>query len=149
MLYSFKNSGFTLLELLLVLAIAGLMTAIAVPNLQPMLARMQLQSAVQDVASGLRYARGQALISGRERTFLLDVEHHFYKLSAKHKSYGLPESVQLELFTAEQEIADDAAASIRFFPDGSSTGGRVTLTASGRKRWVDVNWLTGAVIIRE
>ncbi|MGA7117479.1 MAG: hypothetical protein WBY12_09835 [Hyphomicrobium sp.] len=38
---------------------------------------------------------------------------------------------------------------MRFFPDGSSTGGRVTLVAGERKRLLDINWLTGAVIIKD
>jgi general secretion pathway protein H len=61
----------------------------------------------------------------------------------------LPESVRLGLFTAEAELSGEGLGSIRFYPDGSSTGGRVSLEAAGKRRLVDVNWLTGAVVIRE
>jgi general secretion pathway protein H len=47
--------------------------------------------------------------------------------------------------TSDQSSGD--IARIRFFPDGSSTGGRITLR-SGRREWhVNVSWLTGAISI--
>jgi general secretion pathway protein H len=81
--------------------------------------------------------------------FSLDVNHHTYQVSGRRKNYALPESVRLGLFTAEAELSGEGLGSIRFYPDGSSTGGRVSLEAAGKRRLVDVNWLTGAVVIRE
>lgn len=141
--------GFTLLEMILVLVIAATVAAVAVPNLEPALANMQLRAATRDIASALRYARGQALSRGREAVFSLDVDRHIYQVSGRRKAYGLPTSVQLGLFTAETELSGQGQGSIRFYPDGSSTGGRVSLDALGKRRLVDVNWLTGAVVIRE
>lgn len=141
--------GFTLLEMILVLVIAATVAAVAVPNLEPALANMQLRAATRDIASALRYARGQALSRGREAVFSLDVDRHIYQVSGRRKAYGLPISVQLGLFTAETELSGQGQGSIRFYPDGSSTGGRVSLDAMGKRRLVDVNWLTGAVVIRE
>jgi len=141
--------GFTLLEMILVLVIAATVAAVAVPNLQPALANMQLRAATRDIASALRYARGQALSRGREAVFSLDVDRHSYQVSGRRKDYTLPTSVQLGLFTAETELSSEGQGSIRFYPDGSSTGGRVSVEAAGKRRLVDVNWLTGAVVIRE
>ncbi|WP_036269252.1 GspH/FimT family protein [Methylocaldum szegediense] len=144
-----RQDGFTLLEMLLALAVAAALTAIAVPNLTPLLNRAQLTAAARDIASGLRYARGQALAGAREAIFELDVNRKAYRVSGRQKPFSLPDGVRLSLYTAEQEAGEDGIGSIRFFPDGSSTGGRVTLEAAGKKRLVDVNWLTGEVVIRE
>jgi general secretion pathway protein H len=141
--------GFTLLEMILVLVIAATVAAVAVPNFQPALANMQLRAATRDVASALRHVRGQALSRGREAVFSLNVDRHTYQVSGRRKDYALPASVRLGLFTAEAELSGEGQGSIRFYPDGSSTGGRVSLEAAGKKRLVDVNWLTGAVLIRE
>lgn len=145
----FRSSGFTLMEMLLALAIAAALTAVAVPNVTPLLNRAQLTAATRDIASGLRYVRGQALSGAREATFELDVNHRTYRVSGRRKDFSLPDSVRLSLYTAEREAGEEGVGSIRFFPDGSSTGGRVTLEAAGKKRLVDVNWLTGEVVIRE
>jgi general secretion pathway protein H len=142
--------GFTLLEMMIVLVVAGIVVAVAVPSFQPAITGMQLRSAAQDVASGLRHVRGHALATGREQVFTLNVTNHWYRVSGRKKTYGLPGSVKLDLFTADQEISEDGqGGTIRFYPDGSATGGRVTLSASGRKFRVDVNWLTGAIAVRE
>jgi general secretion pathway protein H len=90
-----------------------------------------------------------ALRQRREIRFKLDIEKHLYSLSDKPKIYRLPESIELKLFTADSEVIDKGKGSVRFFPDGSSTGGRVTLVAGERKRLLDINWLTGAVIIKD
>ncbi|MFM8332280.1 MAG: GspH/FimT family pseudopilin [Candidatus Methylumidiphilus sp.] len=148
--YHINSSGFTLLEMMLVLVVAALLAAVAVPNMQPAMASMQLRSATQDVASALRHTRGQALSRGREAEFALNVKKHFYRVAGRHKPYVLPESVKLELFTADMLMdADEGQGRIVFYPDGSASGGRVTLSGAGRVWVVDVNWLTGGVAVRE
>jgi general secretion pathway protein H len=57
--------------------------------------------------------------------------------------------VKVSLYTAQSETVDETAGRIRFFPDGSATGGQVTLRGGAVQRKVDVNWLTGEVKIRE
>ena len=140
--------GFTILELILVLVVAAIAMAVAVPNLQPAMVNAQLRAATQDVASALRHTRGQALSLGREAAFVLNVNRHFYRVSGRGKPYALPDSVKLSLFTADY-LQGEGQGSIVFYPDGSATGGRVTLKGAGKTRVVDVNWLTGSVVIRE
>ncbi len=55
--------------------------------------------------------------------------------------------MDMKLFTAQSDIADEKTGAIRFYPDGGSNGGRVTLAAGERKFEVDVDWLTGRVAI--
>ena len=45
--------------------------------------------------------------------------------------------------------SEQDTGAIRFFPDGSSTGGRVTLMVGERSYAVDVDWLTGRVRVLE
>ena len=143
-----RQQGFTLLEMILVLGVAGCLAVVAIPNIQPAIASMQLQSATRDVASALRHSRGLALSRGRTAEFVLNVNQHFYKVAGRHKPYALPASVKLSLFTADYLMAE-GQGSIVFYPDGSASGGRVTLEGSGKTNLVDVNWLTGGVVIRE
>ena len=55
--------------------------------------------------------------------------------------------VELKLFTAQSDLVSDKVGAIRFFPDGGSNGGRVTLAAGERKFDIDIDWLTGRVAI--
>lgn len=135
--------------MLLALVIAGLLAAVVVPGLEPLMARARLYSATRDVASALRHARGQAMIRGRETEFELDLAQHTYRVTGRDKSFHLPRQIVLGLFTAEAETVDETLGRIRFFPDGSATGGRVSLDNGVAKHEVDVSWLTGEVKVRE
>jgi general secretion pathway protein H len=55
----------------------------------------------------------------------------------------------LALLPAGTELAEDGLgeAGLMFFPNGTSTGGRVVLAASDGRRAVDVDWLTGRVTV--
>lgn len=129
----------------MVLAIAAAALAVVAPNLGGALARTELTSAAREVASGLRYARGHAMASGRPADFWLDVNGHRYTAGDRPKPRRLPDSVKLTLVTADTQVVRDGRGFIRFFPDGSSTGGKVVLDAAGDRRLVEVNWLTGHV----
>jgi len=64
-----RQSGFSLLELLIVVNLLGLMLAIGWPSLQEMLARQQAQSYIRQFQQHLNFARIMAISSGRTVTF--------------------------------------------------------------------------------
>ncbi len=141
------TSGFTIIELLIVLAIAVGTMAVVGPNLSAGVTSVKFKGAARDIASALRYTRSRAISENTEAEFFIDVNAHVYRVSGKQKRYTLPDDIQLSLFTAESELTGDGQGNIRFFPDGSSTGGRVTLQSEKRKRLIDVNWLTGQITL--
>ncbi|NDE35669.1 MAG: type II secretion system protein GspH [Gammaproteobacteria bacterium] len=113
--------------MLIVLAIAGIVMGTLVPSFGPAIARAQLYSASRDVASALRYTRGHAMIRGEDALFELNTIHHTYRVSGRPKLYHLPPGIELGLFTTSTETLDEGTGRIRFFPDGSATGGRVQI----------------------
>ena len=56
----------------------------------------------------------------------------------------VPPAIGLAVTAAADETSG-ALAAIRFLPDGSSTGGTVTLASGSRRASVGVDWLTGRV----
>ncbi len=146
--HSVRN-GFTLIELLLVLVIIAIASAIAIPNITSGQSSAKLKSAARDVASALRFIRGQALVTQQEKIFTLNLEKNRYQVSDRNKSYKIAEQLEIKLDTAQSEIISEGVGRIRFYPDGSSTGGRVTLTAGEMITQVDVNWLTGEIKIAD
>ena len=65
------------------------------------------------------------------------------------RQIALPESLALRLYSAQSELSSQTTGSIRFFPDGSSTGGAITVSGPKLAYRVNVDWLTGAVAIVE
>ena len=136
-----------MLELLVVLSLMGLMAAMAVPMLSGGVSGSELKGAAREVAAGLRFARSDAVATRRETRLVFDLEQRTFRIDRDARLHALPKKVELKLFTAQSDIADEKTGAIRFYPDGGSNGGRVTIAAGERKYEVDVDWLTGRVAI--
>jgi general secretion pathway protein H len=133
--------------LLLVLLLLGLAYGLAGPMLGSGSAGLEMKAAVRQLAAGLRKARSVAVTERREAVMTVDVAARSFSVTGDTRIYALPQRLELALFTAESELIHDSTGSIRFFPDGSSTGGRVTVAAEGAKQAVDVDWITGRVAV--
>ena len=139
------NNGFTLLELLVVLFIMVLGFAVVGINLSSGSGSAALKVATRDMVSALRYTRGQALMLHQEATMTIDLTENTYTVSDRPKSYIIPKSISLTVVTAQSEVRGNGIGNIRFFPDGSSTGGRITLEQDKLAAEININWLTGQI----
>jgi general secretion pathway protein H len=97
----------------------------------------------------LRLARSEAVATRQETRLVLDVEQRTMHLDREPRARALPRGIEIKLFTAQSDLVDEKVGSIRFYPDGGSNGGRVTLASGERKYDVDVDWLTGRVAIAD
>jgi general secretion pathway protein H len=141
--------GFTLLELLVVLTIAVGIAALVLPNLSNAIGLFELKSGARQMATALQAARGRAIAQDGEVAVIVDVEKRTYQVTGSGEVRPVSPELTLKLETADVEVLSDQVAAIRFFPDGSSTGGRLTLAASGQRYVISVDWLTGRVRIHE
>jgi len=142
-----RGAGVTMIELLIVLSIMAALAAMAAPMLSGEVSGSALKSAAREVAAGLRYARNDAVATRQETRLVFDLEGRTFRIDRDARVHVLPKKVDLKLFTAQSDIADDKTGAIRFYPDGGASGGRVTIAAGERKYEVDVDWLTGRVAI--
>ncbi len=142
-----RTTGVSLLELMIVLTIMAIVAALVVPMLGGGVSNTELRSAARQLASGLRLARSEALAQRRETFLVLDVAGRRFKVDQDPKEHALPRDVELKLYTAQKDLVDEKIGSIRFYPDGGSNGGRITVGSGERKYEIDVDWLTGRVAI--
>ncbi len=139
------EAGLSLLEMLVVLAILALL-ATAMPGLGGGLfggggAQAQ-EAAVRSVMGELRRARAEAIRTAEPVAVAFDPLT--LRFGREGHAARLPEGTLLTLETAA-EAAVGADPAIRFFPDGTATGGTVALALAGRQTRIEVRWLTGAI----
>lgn len=137
-----------MIELLLVLLLLGLVYALVAPGLTEGSVGLEMKAATRQLAAGLRKARSTAVTERRDALVTLDVEGRAFSVTGDPKTYALPERMELALFTAQSEQVQDKVGAIRFFPDGTSTGGRITIGFGESKQHIDVDWVTGRVTIQ-
>lgn len=138
--------GFTLLELMVALAIAALMLAVALPSGARQRQSAELASSARAVAAALRLTRSRAILADRPANFVVDLGHALYRADGRAAPQPFPRGTQVALFTTEEELSP-TSGTIRFYPDGSSTGGGLALSRGDGRYDVLVDWLTGGVSI--
>jgi len=143
------NGGFTLLELIVVLFIVVLGFSVIGINLSSGSDSTEHQSVARDMVSALRYARGQALLTHRDTAVTIDLAENSYTVSGRSRVYAIPQTIDVILVTAQAELDGEGKGSVRFFSDGSSSGGRIKLERAGRAWKIDINWLTGQIELEE
>lgn len=141
--------GVTLLELLIVLSIMAIVAAMVVPMFGDGVSSSEMKSAARQIAAALRVARSDALVTRQETRVVLNLEQRTFQVNRDPRQHALPKQLEMKLFTAQRDIVDEKVGAIRFYPDGGSNGGRVTIAAGERKYEIDVDWLTGRVAIAD
>lgn len=141
-----RQQGFTLFEMLAVILLVGIAAAAVSISVTQGMASARINAASGEIAAGLRATRAQAIVQGSEQTFDVNPDADTWS-GAKHRDVRLPKGLKLAITSALEDRPDAQVGRIRFFPDGSSTGGHIVL-ASGQRQWhIDVSWLTGQVAV--
>src|SRR5437870_4372472 len=94
--------GFTLIEVLAVLAILGVAVALVTSYRAPATRALDLRASAAAVASGLRLARSEAILKNRAVTFDLDLASHRFRAGSAG-AQALPPGLAVELLTITGE----------------------------------------------
>ncbi len=143
-----RSAGFTLIELVVVIAILGLALAMVVMRGAPVSPATHARAAAREISGALRAARTEALMVNRSELFTLDVVARTYRWG-QQTPQTLPHDLQLGLLTSTDQVASESVGRLRFDPDGGASGGRITIAGGDRIWWVGVDWLTGRVSVEE
>jgi general secretion pathway protein H len=134
--------------MLAVILLIGIAAAAVSLSVSQGLAGARVSAASGELAAALRATRAQAIVKGKEQHFDVDIRAGSYRGADGHPR-ALPKGMAVSITSAKEDQVSPTVGRIRFFPDGSSTGGHITLQ-QGQRRWqVDVAWLTGAVSVEQ
>ena len=136
-----RQSGFTLLELLVVLTVLALMYALAAPRLGAGLPGVSARGAARDLVAVLQEGRSLALTEQRQVVVSIDAEARSLQLDGRPQ----PLRGRAEIHAIDTETEPVA---VLFYPDGSSSGIELRVEQENHLYRVSVDWLTGRVALQ-
>ena len=142
-----SERGFTLLEMVCVLALIAMMAAVLLPFMPRNTSRSRLQAYALQIATLLKADRNAAIRRGVDVATLVDAGTRSIRSGATSEVIRIPDDVQFDALLPQTCRQRAALSTISFFASGMSCGGTIALTRLDTGYEVRVNWLTGRIEI--
>jgi len=140
------SSGFTILELLIVISIISIISAFSFPHLLNWQTSLLGKLTAQRIASDLRLAKIEALRTGAITKITFDPAQDLFiyrGCNSQPKIVNFPKGVDLYTTNFSQHT-------ISFYPTGTpSMGGTITIRVNGKLMYLTITPVTGRVRIVE
>ncbi|MFB3884248.1 MAG: prepilin-type N-terminal cleavage/methylation domain-containing protein [Thermodesulfobacteriota bacterium] len=150
-----KKKGFTLIELIIVLLLAGLAVSLVTPSLFRLSKTAELRGMAQKISAILRYCRSESIHKRQVYQVLFDSHQREVRVRSMEdekvtRRYALPEGIQIEEVKIPSPQYLTEVPTIEFYPNGGSNGGSILVGSRDRKGYmIKVHFLTGIVEIEK
>jgi general secretion pathway protein H len=142
-----RENGFTLLEMVCVLALIAMMAAVLLPFIPHQTSRSRLQAYALQTATLLKADRNAAIRRGVDVSTLVDTGSRSIRSGATAEMIRIPDDVSFNALLPQSCNRHAALSTINFFASGMSCGGAIALTRLDAGYEIRVNWLTGRIEI--
>jgi len=140
-----REHGFTLIEIVCVVAILAILAAMIMPQLPRGTSRARLESYAIATAALLKADRNAAIRTGTSVATEIDAAARLVRSGASERFVRVPDDVDLDALLSARCSERRAGRTIRFFSSGMSCGGVIALSRQNVSYEVRVNWMTGGV----
>jgi general secretion pathway protein H len=140
-----KVAGFTLLELIVALAVLALAAAVVTPAIGRGTESLKARAEVAGFAATLRHARVRAITSQRPYRVAVDPEAHRVVIEAMQTSEDDKEAPETRTLSSRLALEATRGTEVTFDARGMASGGHFKVTAGGIVYHVVVDRLTGRV----
>lgn len=137
-----RRGGFSLAEVVLALALLALLATLSLPFFRPQSGQAAVHRKAFEIVALLRADRNASLRNSTEYAISVDAKAGTVRSRQSRGSVTLPSTMKLRLFPAN-------ISGFVFHPDGSATGGRLSILAGSNSAEIGVDDMTAAILIRD
>jgi general secretion pathway protein H len=142
-----QQDGFTLLEMVAVIAIVAMVAAILLPAVPHSTTRQRLAAYAVETAALLKADRTAALRRNAQINAQVDAPGRVIRSGSSGRVMRIPDDVSFKAMLPLTCNERPARSTISFFGSGMSCGGTIVLSRLGASFEIRVNWLTGGIEI--
>jgi len=124
--------GFTFVEMVVVLIIIGVGTALTVPMIEGGFDSREVRRAARQIAATMHHVRGEAVALGAPQELVIDPDENAIATTESGRWAILTDRAVIEKIEGGSDLGD-GRVQILFFPNGSSSGAEIVI-ASRRDR---------------
>jgi Tfp pilus assembly protein FimT len=141
---STQDDGATLLELIVVLAVAAAVAVLALPRMGAGIHKAGFRDAVLTLAADIQDVRSAAIRASAVQYFAIEPTRGLYWSSVTPRRCSLPPGASIAISGPGIVPASDGSMQLGFEPDGSAQGAVITLAVGASQAAINVDWLTGS-----
>ena len=139
------QAGFTLIEVLAVLAIVTLIMSLALPFFGSQVTPAKLEAAAYRLATMFETERYAARSTGQPARLVIEADARQFHSIRTNARVQLPSAIKMEI--DPRRPCSEGPAVVTFFPDGRACSPFIQLTGASTNIALDVNSATGAISI--
>jgi len=161
-----RKNGYSLLELIIVLILISLSTALVTPSLSRFSKTIELKASAKKVSGILRYCRSEAINKGLVYQVIFNPELREVMVQSidlneekkegdkkeelSGKTYSLPQGIEMKEVNLTSPQYPSDLPTVEFYPNGGSNGGSFLLNSQEQKGYkIKVDFLTGVVKVEK
>jgi len=161
-----RKNGYSLLELIIVLILISLSTALVTPSLSRFSKTIELKASAKKVSGVLRYCRSEAINKGLVYQVIFNPELREVMVQSidlneekkegdkkeelSGKTYSLPQGIEMKEVNLTSPQYPSDLPTVEFYPNGGSNGGSFLLNSQEQKGYkIKVDFLTGVVKVEK
>lgn len=145
--YRSNNSGFTLLELIIVIFLITLILGLSTLFFAGFLPSNRFNATVRNISSAMKHARSLAQIQGKPHTLIIDLDAKKYTIAGRGEK-NIPNDMNIKVIDPISGEVNKGQYQFVMHAAGNIEGGTIVVWNAKKTVSIQIDPIVGAVVIK-